>query len=932
MEDKEKEKEKGPGTISRRDFIKDAGLLIGGAAAGAAAGAGITYAVAPTKEVVKEVVKEVTTGVPALEPEESVLTEVGQMGFGGTAQVVRIDYKNGRIVRLRPHHYEEAYTKEELASSTWKMEVKGKTFELPLQGLEVWLASSYKKRTYSPNRIRYPLKRVDWEPGGDPAKINPQNRGKSKFKRISWDEATTIIANEIKRIQAKYGPLSICLSQDGHGQTKVVAACHGCGCRLLNYMGGYTLVIRNPDSWEGWYWGAKHMWGEGSMGNYAPQTNLFLDQAKNTEMFLNFGDWNTIHARHGQTITKLGYFYKELGIKQVWITPDLNYTGCCLADKWIPVLPNTDAALHLGVSYIFMTEGLYDKDYVATHVYGFDKYQDYVLGKEDGVPKTPQWASKLCGVPVWTIKALAREWAKKKTIVTLKEGGPGARGPYGHEFPRLVVCNLAMQGLGRPGVHQWCTTIAGPNNLPAVSIARARRDANPEANVPNPQAKQIIARTFFPQAVLQASQEKPISWYGTTHRGATVEDQFKKYTYPLPKAEGGTEIHMLWSDRPCETTNWNNGNMFIKAYRSPKIEFHLVQHPWLEDDCYYADIILPITTTPEDDDVGLGGGTDAGGIRYLYLSQKAVKPLGEAMTDYEAVGEIAKKLGKYNEYTEGKTYADWIKYGWETSGVKDLVTWEKLTEKEFFPCPIQPDWEAQPAGMIAFYQDPVKNPLKTKSGKIEFYAQWLAENFPNDKDRGPVPHWITGGPGAFHDESLVGERAKKYPLLLVSNHPRWREHATCDDVTWLREIPLCKVRGYDGYMYEPVWIHPVTAAERGIKHGDIVKLYNERGTVLGGAYVTERIRPGAVSQDHGARIDEIIPGELDRGGANNLICPLNILSANAAGMVCSGFLVEVKKVDPAEMEEWRQKYPEAFARPYDPAAGLVFDAWIEGGV
>jgi len=244
---------------------------------------------------------------------------------------------------------------------------------------------------------------------------------------------------------------------------------------------------------------------------------------------------------------------------------------------------------------------------------------------------------------------------------------------------------------------------------------------------------------------------------------------------------------------------------------------------------------------------------------------------------------------------------------------------------------MDPTWDKQPAGLINFYKDPAKNPLKTKSGKIEFYAQWLAENFPNDKDRGPVPHWEVGGPGKFHDESLLGERAKKYPLLLVSNHPRWREHAHNDDVTWLREIPICKVKGNDGYMYEPVWINPADAAKRGIKHGDIVKLYNERGIVLGGAYITERIRTGAVSQDHGARIDEIVPGEIDRGGANNLICPLNILSPNATGMVCSGFLVEVKKVEPAEMEEWRQKYPVAFKRAYDPDAGLLFDAWIEGG-
>ena len=103
------------------------------------------------------------------------------------------------------------------------------------------------------------------------------------------------------------------------------------------------------------------------------------------------------------------------GIKQVFICPDLNYSAAVHADKWIPILPNTDAALLLAIAYIWITEGTYDKEYVNTHVVGFDKFSDYVMGKEDGIPKTPEWASAKCGVPEWTIKALAREWAAKVT-------------------------------------------------------------------------------------------------------------------------------------------------------------------------------------------------------------------------------------------------------------------------------------------------------------------------------------------------------------------------------------------------------------------------------------------------------------------------------------------------------------------------------------
>ncbi len=169
----------------------------------------------------------------------------------------------------------------------------------------------------------------------------------------------------------------------------------------------------------------------------------------------------------------------------------------------------------------------------------------------------------------------------------------------------------------------------------------------------------------------------------------------------------------------------------------------------------------------------------------------------------------------------------------------------------------------------------------------------------------------------------------------MTNHGRWRIHAQNDDIPWTREIFTCKVKGWDGYLYEPIWIHPSDAEARGIENGDIVKMFNERGTVLGGALVWERIVPGAVSSDHGARADMICvggpDGNLDRGGANNLISPLNGISPNCWGMATSGFLVEVQKVTMAEMEGWRERYPEAFAREYDPGVGAPLRGVGAGG-
>ena len=217
--------------------------------------------------------------------------------------------------------------------------------------------------------------------------------------------------------------------------------------------------------------------------------------------------------------------------------------------------------------------------------------------------------------------------------------------------------------------------------------------------------------------------------------------------------------------------------------------------------------------------------------------------------------------------------------------------------------------------------------MPTPTGKLEFYSAALAKHFPHDDERPPIPKWIEKS--ITHDERKDSTRAKMFPLIVVSNHGRWRVHSQADDISWTREALTCKVKGRDGYMYEPVWINPKDANERGIKTGDIVKVYNERGVILCGALVFERIMPGAVSIDHGARVDSILSGKIDRGGAIDLIAPDGITSKHCPGQATSSFLVQIEKLSGAEMDEWMRLYPDAFERKYDPASGLRFDAWIE---
>ncbi len=479
-----------------------------------------------------------------------------------------------------------------------------------------------------------------------------------------------------------------------------------------------------------------------------------------------------------------------------------------------------------------------------------------------------------------------------------------------------------MQGLGRPGVNQvkmmeWGffgkkteMPIPRPIVMPQVFACYKGFDVTKYP-------KQIIPKDLVHEALLHA----PISWYSTTLLAENVENQFKKYQYPV---KGLPEVRMIWTDSPCWITCWNGGNKCIDAFRSPKIEFIAAQHIWLENDCLFADLILPVRTKFEELDIGVDG--LSGGYRTINYEGQCIEPLGEAKGDWEIALMVAERLGLKEKITQGKSIEEWMKLGFEHSGCAELISWEKFKKNEYYVVPTDPEWAKDTPGLGDFYKDPEKYPLTTPTGKIEIYSEKLAKHFPGDEERPPYPKWIPYGES--HQESLLCERAKKYPILVVSNHPRWGVHANHDDITWLREIKTCKIRGRDGYQYHTVWINPKDAAARGIEDGDVVNLYNERGGVLAGAYVTERVMPGAISIDHGAKYDPIVPGELDRGGAINTIVPGSITSKNTTGMATSGFLVEVERVN---LDELKKKYPEAFNRPFHATAGPGVKSFLSGG-
>jgi trimethylamine-N-oxide reductase (cytochrome c) len=339
-----------------------------------------------------------------------------------------------------------------------------------------------------------------------------------------------------------------------------------------------------------------------------------------------------------------------------------------------------------------------------------------------------------------------------------------------------------MQGLGKPGCNQskmieWglhhdYEQMSPPAPSVFTSVLAGYTGGTPGDTHPN-----FVPKSLVPRAILEGAVE----WWGAEQEFAPRENQFVHYRYPL---EGAPRIHMIWTDSPSWITCWNGGNHFIQAMRDQSIEFIFCQHPWLENDALFADVLLPVNTKLEEDDIA--NDVFGGQMNLLFPETRCVEPLGESFSDYEIVCSIAERLGLWEAYTGGKTVNELIRAGYENSGVAHLISWEELNEKGYFVVPPDPGWEEIPAGMIEFYQDPAAHPLTTPTGKLEFYATGLADHFPGDDERGPVPKWIAEG--ATHQETLGTERSRKYPLLVMSNHPRWGVHSQHDDITWFREI------------------------------------------------------------------------------------------------------------------------------------------------
>jgi molybdopterin guanine dinucleotide-containing S/N-oxide reductase-like protein len=829
---------------------------------------------------------------------------------------VFVHVKDGKIVRVRPMRLDES------DPEAWKIEVNGKTYSPPRKTTLSPYVLAERNRIYSEDRVYYPRKRVDFDPGG---KRHPENRGKSPYVRIGWDEALDMVSSEIKRVQDTYGQAAVTALTSSHHNWGNVGYKRSAFGRFFNLL-GFTDFFDNPDSWEGWHWGSIHTYGFYWRLGCPEQYDLLEDAMKNSELFVF---WS-----HDPDSTRAGYaaqesaiwrvWLKELKKKQIFIDPFCNYTAARMADKWIAPRPGTDAALAEAIAYVWLEDDTYDKKFVEGRTLGFDEFKRRILGKDDGVKKSPRWAAEITGVSAAVIQALAREWASKRTMLGCgSRGGWGSacRQAYGHEWARLMVYLQAMQGMGKPGVNIWGGVLGAPFNadfyFPGYGdpVGRISGDGNPDhaaiKTAVNP-VKQKLYRLLFPDAILNP----PVNWLGQGFCAGSADQQFVPYSYPM---KGQPEVKLMYRYGGSFIGTMTETNRWVKAYQSPKLETIVNQSVWMDPETKMADIILPACTNFERNDIAMfsemGGYSNhaSSGCNYrvAVYEKKCIEPLGESKPDLEIFTLLADRLGFKNDYTDGgKTEEDWIRGQFELSDVPKYMSYEDFKKKGYFVVPLPKDYKSTPA-LRWFYEGrrrdtpdtlapspDKKEGLGTDSGKIEFVSQSLQRNSPKDKERPPLARYIPSWEG--YDSAL----AKKYPLQLIAPHPRFSYHthydAHCD---WLADIPGHRIRS-KGNNWIVIRVNQQEAGERDIQNGDLIKVFNERGVVLGVANVTGRVKPGTIHcYTSSGRYDPLEPGKPgspDRGGCVNILTPRRMMSKNVPGMACNTCLVEIAKWDGGE--------------------------------
>ena len=669
----------------------------------------------------------------------------------------------------------------------------------------------------SPVRIRRPAVRRGWLEG---AAGNAQNRGADDYVEVSWPTAVDLVATELRRVYGDFGPRAVFGGSYGwssagrfhHAQSQI----H----RFLNVLGGYVRSVNTYSS------GAAMVVIPHVLGPYDhfDRKSVTWDAiGRSSELVVAFGGMAIKNADvHGGGIS--AHIVRQTlnsasarGARFVLVSPLNDDFPVELNAQWLPIVPGTDVALMLGLAHVLVREGLHDREFLDRYTVGYERFEAYLLGRSDGVEKSPEWASGICGIDVDTIKELARAMAGARTLITVSHSLQ--RADYGEQPVWMGIVLAAMLGqIGLDGGGY------------AYSLGALGNIGKGQLGVPLPtfsQFKNPVA-DFIPVARIADMLLNPGDEFHYNGRAMHYPDIRLVYW------AGGNPFH-----------HHQDLNRLRAAFKRP--ETIIVHETAWTSSARHADIVLPATTTLERDDIGA-----ADRDPLMIAMKKLFEPVGEARDDYEIFSAIARPLGKFEDFTENRTSKEWLSTLFETTraaliaGGHDAPDFEAFWDHGELRLPLKPD-NGGPAR--AFRDDPSRSPLQTPSGKIEIFSETV-EGFGYDDCRGH-PQWYPPRVEAEGDES-------RFPLHLVCNQPHQRLHSQLDYGDFSRST---KIKGR-----EPVRINPIDAAKRGISDGDIVRLFNDRGSCLAAAVISEGVRTSVMQLATGAWF------EPDNAAADKAMC------------------------------------------------------------
>lgn len=643
-------------------------------------------------------------------------------------------------------------------------------------------------------------------------------RGEGKFERITWDEALDTIACHTKRVMEQYGPDAIYM-QYATGSVGRVSERVWME-RLLGMYGGYLSFYGSYSS------ACTQIATTYTYGT--PNTGNSREDWVNSKLIILLG-WNPAETIHG---TNTAYYLKkakEAGAKIISIDPIYSNTAISLADEWIPIRPTTDSALLDAMAYVMITENLHDQKFIDHYCLGFDEehmppgippgnsYKSYVLGQsEDNTPKTPSWAEKITAIPKETIIRLARDYATNRPGALIQGWGP-QRHAYGEQVARSGTVLAAMTGnIGiKGGWASGCGYSARQNFVATI----------PSIN-PN---KAKISVFSWPDAITRGKgMGAELSVTGVPELSSNIKLMFNL---------GGNCLVTQHAD--------NNGTAKILQDES-LVELLVVSEHFLTPSAAFADILLPSDDMMERDDIV----TPWMYGEYVLYMNKAVDTILECRNGYDWISDLADRLGIKEKFTEGRTLEQWLRYLVDETAKKNpgFPSYEEFKAKGVYR------WEYSTPS-IAFQkqiEDFCNNPFPTPSGKIEIFSSRLWDK-QKPHEIPAVPKYISAGEGP--EDTLK----KVYPIQCIGHHYKRRVHSTFDNVEWMEEAGR-----------QEVWLSPNDAAQRGLKNGDMVKVFNDRGSIVLPVKVTPRIMPGVASVPQGAWWKPDADGIDRRGSINTL--------------------------------------------------------------